>query len=154
MDEQRGIGLNGKLPWKLPEEMARFRKCTTDAPDGKQNVIIMGRKTWESIGSQPLKGRINIFLTKTKPRSPFAKDSLGLAINTFLDQNYVNDIYIIGGTSVYQQALDADIIDEMLVSHVKSVYKCDTIFPKLKDVWKGKEVFSTADFTQISYKKC
>lgn len=68
-----GIGLNGKLPWRLKEDMKLFKKITTtiqnpnDKEKGKLNAVIMGRKTWESIPMKfrPLPNRINIILSKT-----------------------------------------------------------------------------------------
>jgi len=64
-----GIGKDGSLPWKLPGDMAYFKELTSRTRGGseKQNVVIMGRKTWESIPVQfrPLKGRINIVLSRS-----------------------------------------------------------------------------------------
>ena len=62
-----GIGKAGSMPWKLPGDMAYFKEITSRTADpGKQNAVIMGRKTWESIPSKfrPLPGRINVVLTR------------------------------------------------------------------------------------------
>lgn len=68
-----GIGYDGSLPWKLPADMAYFKELTSKTRGGsdKQNVVIMGRKTWESIPAQfrPLKGRINIVLSRSLEES-------------------------------------------------------------------------------------
>lgn len=67
MDSRGGIGKNGKLPWKLPKDMAYFHKLTTTTVDPKKiNAVLMGRKNWESIPSKfrPLKGRINVVLSR------------------------------------------------------------------------------------------
>ena len=65
-DEQLGIGRNGTLPWKLPAEMARFKRVTSEAPEGQRNAVIMGRKTYESIPPKfrPLPGWLNIVLSR------------------------------------------------------------------------------------------
>jgi dihydrofolate reductase/thymidylate synthase len=62
-----GIGKGGTMPWKLPGDMAYFKELTSKTADaGKQNAVIMGRKTWESIPVKfrPLPGRINVVLTR------------------------------------------------------------------------------------------
>lgn len=66
-DSSRGIGLNGKLPWRLSKEMKYFAQATSAVPSGsgKQNAVIMGRTTWEGIPKKfrPLKERINVVLS-------------------------------------------------------------------------------------------
>lgn len=61
-----GIGQGSKLPWRLSKDMLYFANATTSAPDGKKNVVIMGRKTWESIPPRfrPLKNRVNVIISK------------------------------------------------------------------------------------------
>lgn len=65
-DSRRGIGLNGRLPWKLSKEMKYFANATSTAPAGKQNAVVMGRTTWEGIPPKfrPLKNRINLVLSR------------------------------------------------------------------------------------------
>lgn len=64
-DSKRGIGSNGKLPWRLSQEMRYFANATTAAPEGHQNAVIMGRTTWEGIPPKfrPLKNRLNVVLS-------------------------------------------------------------------------------------------
>jgi hypothetical protein len=61
-----GIGQEARLPWHLPKEMSYFAKVTTNAPEGKKNVVIMGRNTWESIPKKyrPLQKRINLVVSR------------------------------------------------------------------------------------------
>ena len=62
-----GIGLKGKMPWQLPEDMKYFKRITKSTEDvTKRNAVIMGRKTWESIPKKfrPLEGRVNVVLTR------------------------------------------------------------------------------------------
>jgi dihydrofolate reductase len=63
-----GIGQNGHLPWRLPKELAYFSRVTTNAPAGSMNLVIMGRKSWESIPSKfrPLKERVNIVISRNE----------------------------------------------------------------------------------------
>ena len=60
-----GIGKNQTLPWRIKKDMALFKKITLECPEGYNNVVIMGRKTWESIPEKfrPLKDRVNIILS-------------------------------------------------------------------------------------------
>ena len=81
--QANGLGVNGTLPWKLPKEMAHFRKATSavgaSRPDeGAMNAVVMGRKTWESIPTKfrPLKGRINVVVSRTP--SSEAEERLGM----------------------------------------------------------------------------
>merc|ERR550514_2288490 len=62
-----GIGKDGGIPWRLKDDMAYFKRVTTNAPAGKTNVVIMGRKTWDSIPAKfrPLAGRINVVLSRS-----------------------------------------------------------------------------------------
>jgi dihydrofolate reductase len=93
MSANRVIGRNGTLPWRLPEDMKFFRTLTTGHP------IIMGRKTWDSLG-RPLPNRRNIVLSRTMPavqgaevvRSLEELDRLALA----------GDVYVIGGAEIYR----------------------------------------------------
>ena len=65
-DERDGIGQAGKLPWRLPGELAYFKRLTSAAAEGKQNAVIMGRKTFASIAPKyrPLAGRVNVVLSR------------------------------------------------------------------------------------------
>ena len=117
------IGVDNKLPWSLPDDLKRFKSITTS---GEHNIIIMGRKTYESIG-KPLPGRINYVLTKDKNLSktiiPSVFHSMEEAIadilwwEEFLGIEY--NVFFIGGASVFQEAIDknyADIIYHTLVN--------------------------------------
>lgn len=70
--QSNGIGQKGRLPWRLPKEMAYFARMTSSAPEGSQNAVIMGRNTWESIPNKfrPLAKRVNLVLSKNKDYSP------------------------------------------------------------------------------------
>lgn len=63
---QNGIGQSGKLPWRLPQEMAYFARVTTNTPEGSSNAVVMGRNTWESIPAKfrPLQKRLNVVVSR------------------------------------------------------------------------------------------
>lgn len=126
MDEQRGIGLNNKLPWNIPEDLVHFRNKTLGHP------IIMGRKTFESIG-RPLPMRQNIVVTRNRqwfhPKwsllSCVLRNSLEAAISATTD----SDIFVIGGAEIFRQALP--LADKLIITHVHKTYECDTFFPEI-----------------------
>jgi dihydrofolate reductase len=114
MDPNRLIGRDGTLPWHLPDDLAFFKKTTLGHP------VLMGRKTFESIG-RPLPKRRNIVLTRDKTWS-----HPGVAVIHSPDEIPVTDgnIFVIGGAEIYK-ALSGRI-DEWLVSHVHTLHEGDT----------------------------
>ena len=101
MSENRVIGRSNQLPWKLPDEMAYFRRTTRKHP------IIMGRKTFESMGCKPLPDRFNIVLTRSC--SDFTDvvtvPSIEDAIDQAIAQSIDDEIFVIGGANVYREAI-------------------------------------------------
>jgi len=98
MARNRVIGAKGAIPWRLPDELTRFRNITMG------HHIIMGRKTWESIG-RPLPGRTSVIITRQSGyRAPGAlvAHSLDEAIAACRDDE---EIFVIGGAELYSQAL-------------------------------------------------
>jgi len=150
MDEQQGIGLENKLPWHLPGELKYFRDLTTQTQDSqKMNVVVMGRKTWESLPEKyrPLPNRINVVLsTNTIPDLPegcIAADSF-LSLFDILRQPELKaryeSVFIIGGAGIYGQALDLSNCEKLYVTHICQVFSCDAFFPAfLEHFQKTKE---------------
>ncbi|KAL8203693.1 UNVERIFIED_CONTAM: hypothetical protein K2H54_059921 [Gekko kuhli] len=114
VSENMGIGKNGQLPWPpLKNEFAYFQKMTrTTTQKGKQNVVIMGRKSWFSIPekSRPLKGRINIVLSEQLKETPEGAHFLARTLDEALDllelpelAKLIDMVWIIGGSSVYKR---------------------------------------------------
>lgn len=101
-----GIGYNNRLPWKIPSELKKFKKITETTKDpSKQNAVIMGRNTWESIG-YPLSNRLNIVLTTKKNyeinnSNVIVVNNLHSAVN-ICEDNDIEEIYIIGGEKLYR----------------------------------------------------
>tara|TARA_B110001469_G_C9646961_1_gene327500 strand:- start:3412 stop:3900 length:489 start_codon:yes stop_codon:yes gene_type:complete len=123
-DTENGIGKNNKLPWYIPQELSRF-SCLTRG--NGNNAIIMGRKTYESIG-KTLPKRTNIVLSKKKKEANNCFIfSTKKEITQFLNNNTFDDIWIIGGAFIYKEFLD--IVDELYVTEINESFKCDTFFP-------------------------
>jgi dihydrofolate reductase len=121
IDAQRGIGVDNKLPWHLPEDLAHFKRVTLGRP------IIMGRKTFDSIG-RPLPKRRNIVVTRNRDWSHEGVDvaaSLADAIALVGDE----PASIIGGAQIFNEAVRS--ADRMIVTHIEAVYPCDTFFPEI-----------------------
>ncbi|MBD98126.1 MAG: dihydrofolate reductase [Candidatus Marinamargulisbacteria bacterium] len=125
MDTQRGIGINNKLPWHIPEDLIRFKKQTTG------QAIIMGRKTWESLPKAPLPNRLNIVLSKNP-------DTLNLPVPTvstladgikLSERLGVSTTYIIGGSSVYKLAIETQLATHLMITQLSGTWACDTHFP-------------------------
>lgn len=122
VDKNQGIGFNGSIPWpRLTGDLKWFKETTLN------NIVIMGRKTWDSIGSKNLPGRINIVLSRNNIADCHKsfnnhKDALEFCTLKFPEKN----IYIIGGAAIYEQYMD--VIDKFYITEVDSKYKCDTFF--------------------------
>lgn len=116
------IGKNGKLPWSLPEDMRFFQKTT----DG--SVVVMGRKTFESIG-RPLKNRTNIILTRDedyKKEGCVVYHDIQDVIKDFGDKN----LMIIGGEEIYRLFLP--FADRIFLTYIDQDFEGDAFFPEFK----------------------
>lgn len=123
MSENRVIGNENKLVWNIPEELKRFRELTSGHP------IIMGRKTHESIG-RVLPNRTNIIITRDKDykvEGAIIVHSLEEAIELARAQPGSDEIFVIGGGQIYQQAIP--LADRIYLTVVEGNYQGDTFFP-------------------------
>nr|AIA13384.1 Dihydrofolate reductase [uncultured bacterium] len=123
----RAIGRDNALLWRLPGDMRHFRETTTGAP------VIMGRKTWDSIG-RPLPGRRNIVVTRQAGWSAVGaftagslSEAIALASRPGDDVAVSGKAYVIGGAELYAQALP--LADEMIITEVDGDFEGDTFFP-------------------------
>tara|TARA_R110002126_G_scaffold9539_2_gene43009 strand:+ start:1406 stop:1912 length:507 start_codon:yes stop_codon:yes gene_type:complete len=131
MDIKCGIGKDGKLPWNLPEELAWFKKVTMWTEDPKkQNAVIMGRKTWESLPEKyrPLPGRHNVVLTRNEEwQEPGVTlcNSFQESLDSLGPRTDIETIYVIGGAEVYKEALSHPDAYRVHLSTVPHDYECD-----------------------------
>ena len=125
------IGKSGKIPWHFPEDFKHFKRVTTG------HTIVMGRKTFESIGSKPLPGRKNIVLSSALSTSLY--QGIG-TIKNFKDVlDLDGDVYICGGSNLYKEALP--IANEMIITHIPGKYEGDTFFPTWPPGFPWRECF-------------
>ncbi|MCX7179696.1 MAG: dihydrofolate reductase [Proteobacteria bacterium] len=119
----RVIGQNNAMPWRLPEDLKRFKALTLGHP------VIMGRKTWDSLG-RPLPGRLNIVISRSaKLAVPGAQrvDSLPGALSAAAASG-ANEAYVIGGAEIYQQALP--LADCLQLTEIDRDFAGDAFFPE------------------------
>lgn len=139
----KGIGFRGDLPWggKLPKELKHFSRITSNTADpSKQNAVIMGRRTWDSIpkARKPLPRRLNIVLSTTMTPDSLPKDVLlaksfdeALLMTQQIgsgdsDQKPIETLMVIGGSQVYATALEHASMDRLYLTEISSNFECDT----------------------------
>jgi dihydrofolate reductase len=117
------IGRDGGIPWRLPEDMVRFRELTTGHP------VVMGRKTWESLldGFRPLPGRGNIVVTRNPDWSAQGADRAGSVEDALELVESEPRVFVIGGGEIYAAALPH--ADELLLTEIDADVEGDTTFP-------------------------
>ena len=145
VDSKNGIGLNGVMPWgHIKEDMQFFRSTTTGY------TVVMGRITFESLGCKPLPKRKNIVISSginkellEKYDNLFYENSFESAISKLLLEKH-NQIFIIGGESIYKKALD--YADKIYLTHIDKDYNCDRFFPEI-----NKNLFSSNQIKSFIY---
>lgn len=147
-----GIGRNNDLLWNIPEDLKRFKRLTT----GK--TVVMGKKTWESLPKKPLPGRKNVVITDV----PGEKIENAITVYSIQDAIEKSDreeeIFIIGGGSIYRQFMP--VADRLYITHVHMKSPADVFFPEIdKNIWieNEKEKFPASDatpaYTYVVYEK-
>lgn len=122
-----GIGKNGTIPWHLPGDLAHFKELTKSTEhEGKQNMVIMGRKTWESLPRKPLSGRRNIVVTRNSIEGVECVPSLNEALR-LADEN-IDSVFVIGGAQLYNEALRHPNCGTLYVTMINAEIECDTFF--------------------------
>jgi dihydrofolate reductase len=150
IDQRGGIGINNTLPWRLPEDLAHFKRTTTG------HAIIMGRKTFDSIG-RPLPNRRNIVVTRNPAwahEGVEAVTSLEAALALIGD----TPACIIGGAQIYAEALP--YTDRLIVTEIGKSFDCDAFLPPLDPLqWKemARETHRSEtagfDYAFVTYEK-
>ena len=122
MDQQRGIGLHNALPWKLKDDLKMFKERTMG------HHIIMGRKTYDSIG-RPLPGRTSLIVSRDPNYSAPGCTVLGNPQDAIRAAKEAGDseCFVIGGAELYRQMLA--LCDRLYISQVHASCQCDAFFP-------------------------
>jgi dihydrofolate reductase len=122
----RGIGLAGKMPWHLSEDLRRFKRITTG------HTILMGRKTWESLG-RPLPQRRNVVLSRTPLSGVETYASIEVALAALSQEEWV---FVIGGGEIYRQTLP--LAGRLYLTIVDQVVEADTYFPEYASLLESR----------------
>lgn len=131
VDRKNGIGKGNKIPfWS---DMAFFKATTIG------NLVIMGRRTWESLKEKPLPGRINVIVSTTYDDGRWALSkqgerfyvfhSLGQALDFANKEHSDKEHFVIGGEILYRTAFDQKLVDKVILSKIAVEAECDTFFP-------------------------
>lgn len=147
MANNRVIGLDNKMPWHLPGDLQHFKKVTSGKP------VIMGRKTFESIG-RPLPGRRNIIITRNKDYHASGIETVTTPEAALELVNDVAEVMIIGGGNIYQQFLAQ--AQRLYLTFINLDVEGDTQFPDYKSVanWQIEDemLMTPDDKNKYSYK--
>ena len=118
------IGIGGDLPWRLSDDLKRFKAVTMGKP------IVMGRKTWDSIG-RPLPGRQNIVITRQPGFSAEGCDVVASVAEAVAIAGDVDEVMVIGGSQVYELALPS--ADRIYLTRVHAQLDGDAFFPEVDE---------------------
>lgn len=153
MDQNRAIGKNGQLLCRLPKDLKAFKEMTTN------QVVIMGRKTQESLPNGYLDERHNIVVTR---HENLGDDRLIIAnsptqallrANVIVQNsnNIATGIFVIGGQQIYQEFIKQDLVDEIIITQILHKFEqCDAFFPPLDDNWRTAS--KSVEITDGDYK--
>lgn len=151
VDENWGIGYNGDLLAHIPEDLKYFKKLTTG------NVVIMGRKTWDSLPKKPLLDRINVIITSQKKE--IENDNLAFLPMDYVkslikdDNDILEDIFIIGGGTIYKELLP--YCNKIYITKIQKQFEnVDTYFPNLEESKEWKLIDSSDTLTHEDLQYC
>jgi dihydrofolate reductase len=150
MDEKGGIGKDNRLPWHLNSDLKRFKSIT------KGHHLIMGRKTYETIG-KPLPGRAMIIVTHNPnyhPNGCISVKSIEEALSV-AKKNHEIEVFIIGGGEIFRQSIN--MADKIYLTDIHTVVNADTFFPEIeasswKMVWCEENIHSEQDEYDSDFK--
>jgi dihydrofolate reductase len=129
VSENNAIGKNNQLLWHLPGDLKFFKNTTWAMP------VAMGRKTFQSLGGKPLKGRLNIVITRDesfKAEGVVAVTSVETAI-ALAEKEHYKELLIAGGGEIYKQSLT--LAQKIYLTRVHRTIDGDTFFPTLGNEW-------------------
>jgi dihydrofolate reductase len=141
----RGIGHQGKLLVRLPDDLPRFKRLTLGAP------IVMGRKTWDSIG-RPLPGRQNIVISRDPVWHAAGAEAARSLATALALAGPAPRVFVIGGAEIYALALPQ--ADELLLTEIEATFPADAFFPAWSDTdfrQTSREQRETADGLRYSF---
>ncbi len=147
------IGNNNELLWKIPNDLKYFKKVTTNS------VVIMGRKTFESIG-KILPNRLNVIISKQS--GDLKKNYKGCKNCLFFDnfndmflfindQDFYKNIFVIGGGEIYKYFIENNLINKYYITEIKQEFEGDTYFPDVDLSNYKKETVDSGEYNGLNY---
>ena len=148
VDNNWGIGFNGELLERIPDDLKRFKQLTDDS------TVVMGRKTWDSLPKKPLPNRFNIIVTSQEvdDNDIDIKHSSMEEVKAFLGLDLGIPVFIIGGGMIYRELLP--YCQEVYVTKIlKDHDNVDTYFPNLDEMeeWEQDESSETYNYNGVNY---
>lgn len=134
-DLDDGIGKDNDLPWpRLPTDLRTFKRITSAAAPGRENALVMGRLTWESIPPhlRPLPGRRNVVVSRglaALPDGVWLARSLDAALARCAEAATIDQVFVIGGGQIYAQAFAHPACAEIVLTRLQARFACDTFIP-------------------------
>lgn len=126
MDPNGVIGKDNKLPWKIKEDLQFFKETTMGG------FLVMGRKTWDSMGRKSLPGRYNLVVTSqynlAGDQDTLLYEDIDTALATASAISH-GKTFVIGGASIYEQVLEKGLVRSAIISHILTEYDGDAKFP-------------------------
>ncbi len=145
MTKKGVIGRENKMPWRVKSESIMFRNITNG------NTVIMGRKTYESIG-RALPDRHNIVVSKTMRKASGVDVCRSIDEALAKAQAYGNAAFIVGGENLYRQTIP--LVDRLYVSYMKGEFDGDKFFPEIdKSEWRIRSRQAFSDFEHVTYER-
>lgn len=153
-DDAGGIGLGDGLPWpRLKGDLAHFKRTTTAASPGRQNAVLMGRVTWDTLRGKPLPGRVNVVISR---RPDFAAD--GVVAATSLDDALARAAaadaercFVVGGAAIYAEAFRHPRCGSIYLTRVAGRFEADTFLPPL-DGFRRVEVLGEGEDGGVAWR--
>jgi dihydrofolate reductase len=134
LDDCNGIGRNNTIPWHIKNDLKFFRHVTTKTTDpNKQNAIIIGRKTYETF-PKPLPNRLNIVVSsnRTLPNINYPNvvrvESFNDALKRAKEDTNIENIFIAGGVSIYEEAMKTNLVQRVFLTRVKGDFQCTAVW--------------------------
>jgi len=153
----RVIGNDGSMPWNQRADLQRFRTMTLEKP------VIMGRKTWDSLGGKPLKGRTNIVVSRSEldlPQGAVGMNSISSAIDFAKGKAFddgLSEVFVIGGGQLYVETIG--YADYIYTTEIDATILGDTVFPEIPEEFKpfvisptfSRDEQNTYDYRYVTY---
>lgn len=144
-DQNRVIGYNNSMPWYLPEDLKYFKEKTMGKP------MIMGRKTFESIG-RPLPGRRNIVVTRNSDYSHEGIEVASCLEEAFKMSGDAEEVMVIGGAQIFKASLP--FANRLYITLIHGEFNGDTFFPEIGEEWEitsKSEMYQSKEGHQFQY---